>query len=102
MRAAIEEFDSTLPGLKRFRNVAEHIDDYALDRGREQSVCRRSLEVASFDAEGPTLHWLGFFLNARQALQASEHLFAAIQDGSHQVQRSINGQRHITLTRTHP
>jgi hypothetical protein len=89
LRAAIEEFDSTLPGLKRFRNVAEHVDDYAIDRGREQSVCRQSLEVSSFDAEGPTLHWLGLSLNARQALEASEHLFAAIKDGSHRVKPPI-------------
>ncbi len=86
--AAIEAFDSTLPGLKRFRNVAEHIDDYALDRGREQSVRRQSLEVSSFDGEGPTLHWLGSTLNATEALKASQRLFVAIKDGLDQVQRT--------------
>lgn len=86
--AAIETFDSTLPGLKRLRNVAEHIDDYAVDRGREQSVGRQSLEVSSLDAEGPTLHWLDSALNATEALQASERLFAAVKEGLDQVQRS--------------
>ena len=28
-------------GNRRFRNGADHIDNYALDSGREQSVCRR-------------------------------------------------------------
>lgn len=97
--AAIETFDSTLPGLKRFRNVAEHIDDYAVDRGREQSVGRQSLEVSSFDAEGPTLHWLGSALNATEALQLSERLFAAIKDGLDQLQRLKNPQRRPTSVR---
>jgi hypothetical protein len=86
--AAIKTFDSTLPGLKRFRNVAEHIDDYAVDRGRERSVDRRSLEVSTFNSEGPTLHWLGSALNATEALQASERLFTAVKQGLEQIQRS--------------
>ncbi|HEX6548120.1 MAG TPA: hypothetical protein VF134_05200 [Candidatus Dormibacteraeota bacterium] len=31
---ALAAFDRALPGLVRFRNIAEHFDDYALGRGR--------------------------------------------------------------------
>lgn len=79
---AIEQFDRALPGLKNMRDVAEHIDDYAVDQGRKRSVARQSLEVSTLDEEGPTLHWLGAQLNAGDALQASQHLFAAIKEGS--------------------
>jgi hypothetical protein len=32
------------------------------------------------EAEGPTLHWLESRLNAREALQAGETLFAAVKE----------------------
>ena len=35
---ALKEFDASLPDLKRMRDVAEHIDDYAIDQGRQRSV----------------------------------------------------------------
>jgi len=30
--AAVKEFDASLPGLKTTRDVAEHFDDYAVDK----------------------------------------------------------------------
>lgn len=79
---AIAEFDNSLPGLKDMRNVAEHIDEYAVDQGRKKTILRQSLEVSTMDADGPTLHWLETRLNARAAVRASETLFAAISDGA--------------------
>jgi hypothetical protein len=35
---ALVQFDKALPDLKKMRGVAEHIDDYALDQGRQKSV----------------------------------------------------------------
>jgi len=85
---AIKQFDRALPGLKTMRDVAEHIDDYALDQGRTTSIVRQSLEVSTLEEEGPTLHWLGATLNALHALQASQRLFAAIKEGSRVFQAS--------------
>jgi hypothetical protein len=65
------------------RDVAEHVDDYALDQGRQKAVRRRSLEMSTMEAEGPTLHWLQARLNAREAFQANEALFAAVKEASH-------------------
>src|SRR5919197_2257924 len=55
---ALVQFDSALPDLKKMRDVAEHIDDYALDQGRQKAVAVQSLEVSTMEADGPTLCWL--------------------------------------------
>jgi hypothetical protein len=80
--AALSEFDSALPYLKRLRDVAEHFDEYAVDRGRLATVRREGLEVSSIDGSGPTLNWLGVQLNASDALAAARRLFKTIQDAS--------------------
>lgn len=80
---ALAQFDRALPDLKKMRDVAEHVDDYALDQGRQKAVRRQSLEVSTMEAEGPTLHWLQARLNAREASQASQTLFAAVKEASH-------------------
>jgi hypothetical protein len=80
---ALKEFDASLPDLKRMRDVAEHIDDYAIDQGRQRNVARQSLEVSFMEDEGPTLEWLGSRLNAQEALQASQQLFEALKGISH-------------------
>lgn len=54
----------------------------ALDEGHNKSVVRQALEVSTLDAQGPTLQWLGATLNAGEALQASQDLFAALKDAS--------------------
>jgi hypothetical protein len=84
---AIECFDAALPGLKAMRDVAEHIDDYALDCGRIPTIPPQSLEVSTLEERGPTLHWLDT-LNAREALHVSQRLFAAIRDSSEAIVRS--------------
>jgi hypothetical protein len=62
------------------RDVAEHIDDYAIDQGRQRSIPRQALEVSFLRDGGSTLEWLGCRLNTHEALQASQRLFQAIKD----------------------
>ena len=69
--AALREFDSSLPDFTRLRDVAEHIDEYAVDSGKRSSVPRQDLEVSSIDGSAPTLNWLGVQLNASEALVAA-------------------------------
>ena len=77
IRAALDEFDAALPMLKNMRDVAEHIDDYALDRGRHKDISRKSLEVAIISET--TFRWLEYELNADMALEAADALFASIK-----------------------
>lgn len=78
IRAALQTFDATLPHLKKMRDVAEHIDDYAVDSGKDRSISRKSLEVGSSDGE--TWEWLGFEIDTNNALSASIALFEALKD----------------------
>ena len=77
MQKAIKEFGAALPMLKNMRDVAEHFDDYALDKGRIKAVRRQALEVGVI---GPTIfQWVGYELNADTALKAAQRLFRKIQ-----------------------
>lgn len=76
--SAISEFDGSLPGLRKMRNVGEHVDEYAVERGRDRSISRRALQTGTFDAT--TLEWLGERLDADDALAAAERLYGAIKD----------------------
>ncbi len=79
---AINEFDTTLPNLKTMRDVAEHIDDYALDQGKKRAILRKSLGVSKMSRDGSTLEWLGGHLNTQEALIAAEKLFRELQNVS--------------------
>ena len=87
LSGAVSQFDATLPHLKMFRDVAEHVDDYALDRGRQSSVDRKQLETSGLSDNGLTLDWLGHQLNANIALKASRELFDALTSVSSAVPR---------------
>lgn len=97
---AIADFDHALPDLKTVRDVAEHIDAYAVDKGfkspkkndepNKKTVVRQSLEVSTMDDDGPTLHWLDASLDARDAFRASQRLFEAIKDGSKVFSRAVS------------
>jgi hypothetical protein len=80
MVEARDRFDAELPDLKRMRDVAEHVDDYAVDKGRDPTVARQALEVSYMSEDGPTLTWLGVELNAGDAVRCSQDLFKAMQD----------------------
>ncbi len=84
LTVALQEFDKALPHLKRMRDVSEHIDDYAIDRGRESSISRKQLEVStvSNDDSSSTIEWLGVQLNSLEALNASQRLFESIKGAS--------------------
>lgn len=83
---ALAEFDSSLPDVKRMRDVAEHIDEYATDslHRHDQQVYRYMLEVPSWD--NGTLRWLDGVLPARAAIEASQRLFAALVAADRQRQ----------------
>lgn len=82
LTSAIARFDSSLPHLKTMRDVAEHFDDYALDRGRKSEIHRQQLEVSGMSMDGATLEWLGGSLNIEQASAASDSLFAEIKEAA--------------------
>jgi hypothetical protein len=75
--AALKAFDVALPMLPMMRNVGEHIDDYALDRGRDKHVSRQALQVGAWD--GRTYSWLGESLNVDVAHAAAEGLWSAVR-----------------------
>lgn len=83
MRNALSDFDAALPNLKSMRDVAEHFDDYAMDRGRNSAIGRSSLEVGII---GDTVfQWLGFELDADSALSTARQLFKAIQQAKEHI-----------------
>jgi len=79
---ALAEFDASLSALKKLRDVAEHVDDYAIDGGRDRSIKRQALEVSVLSMGGSTLEWLGHEMNSDEALKAGQKLFDAIREAS--------------------
>jgi hypothetical protein len=77
IRQAIDAFDKSVPELRRFRNVGEHIDAYAVGQGFDASVRWRSLQVGGWDGE--TFEWLDTKLNADTALRAGRQLVGEIE-----------------------
>lgn len=76
MELAISEFDEILPNLLTMRNTLEHIDEYALDDGRNPAVSRKALEVGTFSND--ELEWLGHSLKLDDAIKATNSLFKAL------------------------
>jgi hypothetical protein len=74
---ALREFDDTLPSLAKMRNVGEHVEDYALGRGRDTTVSPGELQVGCLD--WPVYSWLGESLNLDTALTAAEKLLQAVR-----------------------
>jgi hypothetical protein len=80
IESAISEFDEALPDLRKMRNIGEHIDEYAIEKGRDRSVNRLALQAGGFD--NVALDWLGGRLDADEALVAAEALHSAIKAAS--------------------
>ncbi len=78
IKNALKEFDLKLPNLKTMRDVSEHIDDYAVDNGRNKDISRKCLEVLTYNTT--TFEWLGFQLDTEDAIKASQKLFNAIRN----------------------
>ena len=102
MQHALTNFDAALPMLKSMRDVAEHLDDYAIDKGRDVSISRESLEVG---VVGDSLfQWLGHELNADTALSAAQQLFRDIQQAqslvaarrTHRIMKARKSRLKIT------
>lgn len=77
MVVAINEFEKAVPGLRKLRNVGEHLDEYAVDAGKDPTVSRRQLEVGQW--HDPVFNWLEVTLNIDDAKVAAETLFKTLQ-----------------------
>jgi len=69
------------------RNVGEHVDDYALDRGRHKEVNRKMLQVSQWD--GTTYHWLNHELNVDVAFKAAFELYSAVRAAKNSYPSSL-------------
>lgn len=80
VRAAVAEFDKTLPGLDRMRNVGEHIDECAMasPKRHDRHVRRLDLQVGTWD--GTVFGWLKGSLNIDTARDAASRLFDGLRD----------------------
>jgi hypothetical protein len=87
---AIREFDQALPGLRKMRNVGEHIDAFAVDEGRHRTVSRLQLQVGEMNER--TIHWLGEQLDTDVALDTAQKLFDAIRAAIVQFEANKRGQ----------
>jgi hypothetical protein len=76
LEGALSEFDRALPGLRKMRDVGEHIDDYARGQGYRKDVDRRQVQVGTWD--GRVFKWLDNELDIDGALLAAEKLFHAL------------------------
>lgn len=76
IQAAIEQFDTALPGLRTMRNVIEHLDEYGVDIGRQQDISRKQLQVGAWD--GVAFRWLGIELNVDDAVAAGKALYLTV------------------------
>lgn len=75
----IDEFDQTLPGLIKMRNIMEHIDNYWQRKGHDPSVSPGELPNFAFSN---VVAWCGEELDLETVRKASSRLFQAIQDVS--------------------
>jgi hypothetical protein len=79
---AVARFDAALPDLRVMRNVAEHIDEYAVEseRRHHRSIMRYGLEVGSWnDTEFTWQLDRPQVLNADHAMDAAGELLVAVR-----------------------
>lgn len=55
----LHSFDTVAPSLLRLRNVSEHIDEYNLDQGRDDTVSRRQVQTWYLDTSKESSHIAG-------------------------------------------
>lgn len=75
---ALAEFDGEAPLVVLLRDVGEHIDAYALDVGRNESVTWRSVQQGQWD--GKTVTWLDRKLDVDAALKAAQKLVGRLEE----------------------
>lgn len=67
-----------MPTLVKMRDVLEHIDEYALDRGRHTDVSRQRLQVNTWG--NGIYRWLDIDFNADTAIAAAIKLFQSVSE----------------------
>jgi len=79
INSAIEKFDKNIPELKTFRDIGEHMADYAIDNQsrHEKSINRKHLQVGTFN--GNVYEWLDRQLNIVDAERAAKELYQTLQ-----------------------
>lgn len=82
MQIALKTFDAAVPRLATLRNVAEHFDDYVLERGRDKSLTAEEfhsgLQVATWSND--EFNWLDAVVHFDDCLSAAEELFFALRN----------------------
>lgn len=73
INVAITDYDTKLPYLSKFRNVIEHLDEYAIDEGHTKGISRKEIQVGSWD--GNVFEWLNEKLDVNEAEVAAGKLF---------------------------
>ncbi len=71
-------FDKELPFLTSMRNVDQHFDEYALNKGHNKKIDNTMLEVIWIDDE--TWHWLDYKINLQSAYEAAIDFYKAMND----------------------
>lgn len=78
----LRAFDGEVPSLLRLRlrlrNVSEHVDEYNLDEGRDETVSRRQIQTWYLDTAGnggPIWGWLCERLDIEQTEKAALALY---------------------------
>jgi hypothetical protein len=81
----LDRFDTSLPGLRKMRNVLEHADEYGVDahhfsgrRASSPEVHRQQVQTTSWDDDSMT--WLGETLNYSDALQAVSECYLGLKN----------------------
>lgn len=85
---ALAAFDNALPTLTPLRDVAEHIEDYAVGTGKHKGISRKSLAVGGWD--GKTFTWYGNSLDVDKAREAAMDLFNAVRDEKNRAAKERN------------
>lgn len=83
----VENFDAALPGLRRMRNVLEHVDDYAIDaqhfgknRRGDKGVFRAQVQVGGVLDDDGNITWVGETVNTRSARDAVMACYRGLKD----------------------
>ena len=77
---AITRFDEALPSLLLMRDVAEHIDEYAVDSSKRLRKHVQRFELAVFQWNGSTFKWLGTDFDIGAASEAAKELFNSMME----------------------
>jgi hypothetical protein len=78
LQRRLADFDDLIPALQTLRNVSEHIDEYNLDQGRDNTVSRRQVQtwyIDSNESGNPVWGWLGHRLDVDASHRAARDLY---------------------------